>query len=83
MLLYTSRHAAAGRRARCCGARALLANLDQMAAAGTAAADAADVLFVPLPLSHIFGLNAGLGMALRVGATLVLADRFDPVATLD
>jgi long-chain acyl-CoA synthetase len=39
-------------------------------------------LFVPLPLSHIFGLNAGLGMALRVGATLVLADRFDPAATL-
>ena len=28
---------------------------------------AADVLFVPLPLSHVFGLNAGLGMALHVG----------------
>jgi long-chain acyl-CoA synthetase len=31
----------------------------------------------------VFGLNAGLGVVLRVGATLVVADRFDPGATLD
>jgi long-chain acyl-CoA synthetase len=64
-------------------ARALLANLDQLAAVEPALLTATDVLYVPLPLSHVFGLNAGLGMALRVGATAVLADRFDPVASLD
>jgi long-chain acyl-CoA synthetase len=41
-----------------------------------------DVLFVSLPLTHIFGLNAGLGMVLHTGATLVLADRFDPGESL-
>lgn len=80
-LLYTS-----GTSGRTRGAmltlRALMANLDQLAAVEPPVLTAADVLFVPLPLTHIFGLNAGLGMALRVGATVVLADRFDAGATL-
>lgn len=63
-------------------ARALMANLDQLAGVEPALLTASDVLYVPLPLSHVFGLNAGLGMALRVGATAVLADRFDPAASL-
>jgi long-chain acyl-CoA synthetase len=63
-------------------ARALLANLDQLASVDPPLLTADDVLFVPLPLTHIFGLNAGLGMALRVGARLVLADQFDPGASL-
>ncbi|MDT4937858.1 MAG: long-chain acyl-CoA synthetase [Pseudonocardiales bacterium] len=63
--------------------RALLANLDQIADVRPPLLTADDVLYIPLPLSHIFGLNAGLGMALRVGATFVLADRFDPDSTLD
>jgi long-chain acyl-CoA synthetase len=62
--------------------RALLANLDQIASVQPPLIGRDDVLFVPLPLSHVFGLNAGLGMALRVGATLVLADRFDAAASL-
>jgi long-chain acyl-CoA synthetase len=36
-----------------------------------------------LPLFHIFGLNAGLGVTLKEGATAVLMDRFDPVASLE
>lgn len=64
-------------------ARAMLANLDQMAALDPPLVDASDVMLVPLPLTHIFGLNAGLGVALRVGATLVLVDQFNPGATLD
>jgi long-chain acyl-CoA synthetase len=63
-------------------ARALVANLDQLASVDPPLLSRDDVLFVPLPLTHIFGLNAGLGMALRSGATAVLADRFDPAATL-
>jgi long-chain acyl-CoA synthetase len=63
-------------------AGALVANLDQLAAVEPPLLLPSDVVFVPLPLSHIFGLNAGLGMALRVSATVVLADRFDPGDTL-
>jgi long-chain acyl-CoA synthetase len=81
VLLYTS--GTSGRpRGAILSARALMANLDQLAAIEPTVLSADDVLFVPLPLSHVFGLNAGLGMALRVGATTVLTDRFDPVATL-
>jgi long-chain acyl-CoA synthetase len=80
-LLYTS--GTSGRpKGAMLSARALLANLDQLAAVQPPMLTADDVLFMPLPMTHIFGLNAGLGMALRVGATLVLADRFDPAATL-
>lgn len=80
-LLYTS--GASGRaKGAMLSARALLANVDQIADVDPPLVTGADVVFVPLPLTHIFGLNAGLGTALRVGATLVLADRFDPGATL-
>jgi long-chain acyl-CoA synthetase len=40
-------------------------------------------VFLPVPLSHIFGLNAGLAPALAMGATIVLSDRFDVTATLE
>jgi long-chain acyl-CoA synthetase len=63
-------------------ARAMLANLDQLAAVAPALIAADDVAFVPLPLFHVYGLNAGLGMALRAGATTVLNDRFDAETTL-
>src|SRR5579859_5761504 len=82
LLLYTS--GTSGRpKGAMLSVRALLANLDQIADVRPPLLTADDVLFVPLPLSHVFGLNAGLGMALRVGATLVLHDRFDPAATLE
>jgi long-chain acyl-CoA synthetase len=81
VLLYTS--GTSGRtKGAMLSARALMANLDQLAAVDPPLVTSSDVVFVPLPLSHVFGLNAGLGMALRVGATVVLADRFDPGATL-
>lgn len=81
VLLYTSGTTGTPRGAML-SHRALLANLDQLAAVEPALLTADDVLFVPLPLTHVFGLNAGLGMALRVGAATVLAGRFDPAATL-
>jgi long-chain acyl-CoA synthetase len=81
VLLYTS--GTSGRtKGAMLSARALLANLEQIVALRPPLITADDVVFVPLPLTHIFGLNAGLGAVLRVGATLVLADRFDPGRTL-
>jgi len=41
-----------------------------------------DRLYCVLPISHIFGLAAVFLAALYQGAALVLADRFDPAATL-
>lgn len=81
VLLYTS-----GTSGRPKGAmltsRALLASLDQVAALDPPMITSADVAFVPVPLFHIFGLNAGLGQALHAGATTVLAERFDADASL-
>src|SRR4051794_17526857 len=67
VLLYTSGTSGRSRGAML-SARALLANLDQIASVRPPLITAEDVLFVPLPMTHIFGLNAGLGVALRVGA---------------
>ncbi|MDT4908476.1 MAG: long-chain acyl-CoA synthetase, partial [Pseudonocardiales bacterium] len=62
VLLYTS--GTSGRpKGAMLSARALLANVDQLAAVDPPVLRADDVLFVPLPLCHVFGLNAGLGMA--------------------
>ncbi len=62
--------------------RALLANLDQCRALEPAPMSASDVVLLALPLFHIYGLNAALGMVARTGATGVLLERFDPAASL-
>ncbi|HTZ43696.1 MAG TPA: AMP-binding protein [Jatrophihabitans sp.] len=81
VLLYTS-----GTSGRPKGAmlpvRALLANLDQFDRLAPAPVGADDRIFLPLPLFHIFGLNAGLGLALYYGASLTLSARFDAAGTL-
>jgi long-chain acyl-CoA synthetase len=81
VLLYTS-----GTSGRPKGAmltvRALLANLAQFGALQPAPVSSLDVVYLPLPLFHVFGLNAGLGMALYFGATVVLSPKFDAAAAL-
>jgi long-chain acyl-CoA synthetase len=76
VLLYTS-----GTSGRPKGAmlpvRALLANLAQLAELRPPPLSPQDRILLPLPLFHIFGLNAGLGMALYFGATVILTGRFD------
>ena len=60
----------------------LLANLRQQMAIPDAHVSENDVLFLALPLFHIFGLNVTLGLLAMNGATGVLMDRFDPVPAL-
>lgn len=59
----------------------LMANLDQMARTELAESEN-DVVFLALPLFHIYALNVILGLTLRVGATAVLVERFDPLGSL-
>jgi long-chain acyl-CoA synthetase len=82
VLLYTS-----GTSGRPRGAmlthRALLANLDQIAAVDPPMIHGDDVVLGVLPLFHVYGLNAVLGTVLRRRAKLLLVDRFEPQSTLD
>jgi len=81
VLLYTS-----GTTGRPKGAmlshRALLANLRQLDRIQPRVMSSDDVVLLVLPLFHVYGLNAGLGMTAYVGATGLIAERFDPVETL-
>lgn len=80
-LLYTS--GTSGRpRAAMLTHRALLANLDQVAAVEPPMMHGDDVVLGVLPLFHVYGLNAVLGGVLRHRARLVLVERFDPHETL-
>jgi len=63
--------------------RALLANLDQCSRIEPTPMTPDDVVLVVLPLFHIYGLNAALGMVARTAATAVLVERFDARETLD
>lgn len=60
----------------------LLANLRQQMAIPDAHVSQDDVLFLALPLFHIFGLNVTLGLLAMNGATGILMERFEPVPAL-
>lgn len=82
VLLYTS-----GTSGRPRGAmlthRALLAAVDQLSAVQPPMIHGDDVVLGALPLFHVYGLNAVLGMVLRHRAKLLLVDRFDAHGALD
>jgi len=82
VLLYTS--GASGRpKGAMLSHRALLANVEQVAAVDPPLIGADDVVLGLLPLFHVYGLNAVLGASLHRRARLVLVERYDPEATLD
>ena len=81
-LLYTS--GTSGRpRAAMLTHRALLANIEQVAAVDPPMIHGDDVVLGVLPLFHVYGLNAVLGVVMRHRAKLVLTARFEAQGTLD
>lgn len=81
-LLYTS--GASGRpRAAMLTHRAMLANIEQVAAVEPPMIDGDDVVLGVLPLFHVYGLNAVLGSVLRHRAKLLLVRSWDPQEVLD
>lgn len=81
-LLYTSGTSSLP-RAVMLSHRALLANLEQVAAVEPPMMHGDDVVLGVIPLFHVYGLNAVLGGVLRHRARLLLVERFDPQAVLD
>jgi long-chain acyl-CoA synthetase len=81
VLLFTSGTAGAPRPAMLTHGN-LSANLDQVLANPSRPHGVDEVALAVLPLFHVFGLNAVLGLTLRVGGTVVLVERFDPHSTL-
>jgi long-chain acyl-CoA synthetase len=81
VLLFTS--GTSGRpRGAMLSHRAMLANLEQCQALDPTPMRPDDVVLLVLPLFHVYGLNAGLGMVAATGACGLLVERFDPAATL-
>jgi long-chain acyl-CoA synthetase len=81
-LLYTSGTSGLPRAAML-SHRALLANLEQVAAVEPPMMHGDDVVLGVLPLFHVYGLNAVLGGVLRHRARLLLVEQYDPQAVLD
>jgi long-chain acyl-CoA synthetase len=82
VLLYTS-GATGHPRGAMLSHRALLANIEQVAAMEAELVASDDVVYGVLPLFHVYGLNAVLGQVVRRRARLVVVDGFDPRAALD
>ena len=62
--------------------RAMLANLEQVAALDPPPVTADDVLLLAIPMFHAYGLNPGFGLLAYAGATGVLVEHFDAEETL-
>jgi long-chain acyl-CoA synthetase len=73
VLMYTSGTAGAPKGAMLTH-RALLANHEQLARLTPPAIGPDDVVLLALPLTHVYGLNSGLGAVAYHGATGVLVD---------
>jgi long-chain acyl-CoA synthetase len=81
VLLYTSGTSGEPRAAMLTH-RALIANVEQVAAIEPAMLTGDDVVYGVLPLFHVYGLNAVLGQVVHRTATLVLVDGFEPATSL-
>jgi long-chain acyl-CoA synthetase len=81
VLMFTSGTAGAPKAAMLTHGN-LLSNIEHVQATNTSALRSDDSLLGALPLFHIYGLNGALGQTLFVGASILLVQRFDPLASL-
>jgi long-chain acyl-CoA synthetase len=81
VLLFTAGTAGAPRAAMLTHGN-LAANIGQVLDHPGLTLHPSDVALGALPLFHVFGLNAVVGVALAAGASVVLVDHFDPAATV-
>ncbi len=63
--------------------RNFVSNCTQMNLSPRVALTAEDVVWVGLPLFHIYAMNVAMNLAVIVGATMVLQERFEPAAALE
>jgi len=82
VLIFTSGTAGAPRPAMLTHGN-LYTNIRQVLASDVQIQEPGDVVFGLLPLFHIFGLNVVLGVALTVGASILLIERFDPISAIE
>src|SRR5215469_3185066 len=63
--------------------RNLLSNCEQCMMLPTIATRPDDVVWLALPLFHIYAMNVGMNLSVMNGATMVLIERFEPVSSLE
>jgi long-chain acyl-CoA synthetase len=63
--------------------RNLLANCEQCMALPSIATRPDDVVWIALPLFHIYAMNVGMNLSVMNGATMVLIERFEPISSLE
>ncbi len=63
--------------------RNLIANCDQCMQIPNVRTEPTDVVWLALPLFHIYGMNVGMNLTFMNGATIALIERFEPASSLE
>jgi long-chain acyl-CoA synthetase len=61
----------------------LLANCEQNSHVPQISLRSDDVVWLALPMFHIYGMNVGMNNTVLYGATMLIVERFEPVSTLE
>ena len=61
----------------------LLANIQQNSDVAQLKVNSDDIVWLGLPLFHIYGMNVGINNTIRYGGAMLLVERFEPVPTLE
>lgn len=61
----------------------LLANMEQASALERIKVRADDIVWLALPLFHIYGMNVGMNLTIMHGGTMMLVERFEAAPTLE
>ncbi|HZC04129.1 MAG TPA: long-chain fatty acid--CoA ligase [Ktedonobacterales bacterium] len=61
----------------------LLANIEENSDIQQIKISSDDVVWLGLPLFHIYGMNVGMNNTIHYGGTMLVVERFEPLATLE